>query len=487
MALIAAYIVPHPPLIVHEVGRGEEAAVSATLEAYREVAAQISALAPDVLVLVSPHAPLFADGFFVDLRKGEQRDDFSVFGAPSPEIHFRMDDGLSRQIIEQARAFDLLTADEAEALHVAGRHDHGSLVPLYFIARAGQSSLLSSKTSEKPGLERGSRQRLDVPFPVVRLAFSGLDPSAHFNYGCAINEAIKASGKRVVFVASGDLSHKLTEHGPYGFAAEGPEFDRMACDILRSGKMHEFINLNEAFCDRAAECGLRSFQILAGVLDGAAWTSKLLSYQGPFGVGYAVASFLPAQTAVPVQTSEEDAYPALARRALEHFILERRPLSLSDRDRKALPPEMTKRRAGVFVSLHKDGELRGCIGTLAETTDSIAAEIIQNAVSAGTGDPRFSAVKAAELPFLEYSVDVLGPMEPVIDRSQLDVRRYGVVVSDGWRRGLLLPDLEGVDSVEEQLRIACLKAGLSPQGKFRIERFEVIRHEGPAPSERSTK
>lgn len=139
-----------------------------------------------------------------------------------------------------------------------------------------------------------------------------------------------------------------------------------------------------------------------------------------------------------------------------------------------LTPEM-KERAGVFVSIHKHGQLRGCIGTFEPTRDNVAQEIIANAISSATRDPRFPPVSASELDDLEYSVDILTRPEPVSDRSQLDPRKYGVIVESGWKRGLLLPDLEGVDSVEEQIAICRLKAGISPHEPIKLYRFQVRR------------
>lgn len=142
----------------------------------------------------------------------------------------------------------------------------------------------------------------------------------------------------------------------------------------------------------------------------------------------------------------------------------------------ALTPDMRK-RAGVFVSLKKKGLLRGCIGTFMPACDNLAEEIIRNAISAATGDPRFSPVTPEELSGLSYSVDVLSPPEKVDDLNALDAKRYGVIVAKGGRRGLLLPDLEGVDTVEEQISIAKMKAGISINEKVELYRFEVKRYQ----------
>ncbi|HJX69975.1 MAG TPA: AmmeMemoRadiSam system protein A [Dehalococcoidia bacterium] len=142
---------------------------------------------------------------------------------------------------------------------------------------------------------------------------------------------------------------------------------------------------------------------------------------------------------------------------------------------KELTPEM-KERAGVFVSIKKFGELRGCIGTFEPTKANVAEETIRNAISSATQDPRFTPVNAAELPHLSYSVDVLTKPEPVENQSQLDPKRYGVIAESRGRRGLLLPDLEGVNTVDKQIDICCRKAGIFPHEPIKLYRFEVRRY-----------
>jgi AmmeMemoRadiSam system protein A len=159
----------------------------------------------------------------------------------------------------------------------------------------------------------------------------------------------------------------------------------------------------------------------------------------------------------------------LAKETVERYIRESKTPKL-----KKLTPEM-KERAGVFVSLHRHGQLRGCIGTFEPREKNVAEEIIANAISSSTGDPRFPPVTASELDDLEYSVDILTEPEPITDIGQLDHKEYGVIVESDWRKGLLLPDLEGVDSVEEQIAICRLKAGISADQPIKLYRFRVKR------------
>ena len=133
-------------------------------------------------------------------------------------------------------------------------------------------------------------------------------------------------------------------------------------------------------------------------------------------------------------------------------------------------------KAGAFVSIHKQGRLRGCIGTIEPTRDCLAEEIIRNAISAAVHDYRFSPIRPEELKWLEINVDVLGEAEDIESEEQLDVKRYGVIVSCGSRRGLLLPDLEGVDTVADQIDIAMRKGGITPDDNYRLQRFEVVRY-----------
>lgn len=167
----------------------------------------------------------------------------------------------------------------------------------------------------------------------------------------------------------------------------------------------------------------------------------------------------------------EDLHPVvqLAKEAVESYVRE----GIVPEPRE-LTSDMME-RAGVFVSLHRQGELRGCIGTFEATKDNVAEEIIANAISSSTRDPRFPPVDESELDDMEYSVDILTEPEPVTDISQLDPREYGIIVQSGWRKGLLLPDLEGVDTVEEQIAICRLKAGISTDEPVQIRRFEVRR------------
>jgi AmmeMemoRadiSam system protein A len=172
-----------------------------------------------------------------------------------------------------------------------------------------------------------------------------------------------------------------------------------------------------------------------------------------------------------MKAKKESAYVGLARETIENYVKQGKIITPP----LGLPEEMINQKAGIFVSLKKFGDLRGCIGTFMPTQENIAREIIKNAISAAVDDPRFSPMNASELEDLSISVDVLTAPEEIKDISQLDPKKYGVIVSSGYKKGLLLPDLEGVDTAEYQIDIAKRKAGIYPGEKVKLYRFEVKR------------
>ena len=461
MSMAGAIIVPHPPLIIPTVGRGQEREVQATIDAYRATARQVAEWSPEVLIVTSPHTVMYTDYFHISPGK-DASGDMSAFGAPQTRLETRYDGKLRDEVIRQAEAANIRAGTLGERDPAL---DHGAFLPLYFLQEAG------------------------VNCPILRIGLSGFSPLEHYRLGQCITKAVDKLGRRAVFVASGDLSHKLRDDGPYGYAPEGPVFDRRVTQAMEDGDFLQFLTMDPGLCDRAAECGLRSFQIMAGALDGLAVDARLLSHEGVTGVGYGVATFAVTgpdesrcfaaqceeieRTRLAERKAAEDPWVRLARLSLETFVRTGKRL---DSLPNGLPDEMTDRSAGAFVSLHAHGQLRGCIGTTGPTTESVAWEIVQNAVSACSRDPRFAPVRVDELNSLEYSVDVLGEPEAISSPAELDVKKYGVIVSCGGRRGLLLPDLEGVDTVEQQIVIARQKGGISGREHYTLERFEVVRH-----------
>lgn len=438
MSIEAAFMVPHPPLIIPQVGRGDERKVSKTIEAYERVADEIAAIKPETIIISSPHSVMYHDYFHIS--PGDSADgSFADFRAPGVSFHENYDTELVSLIEEYAKKSGIPAGTMGER---DSSLDHGTMVPLYFIRK-------------KYG---GGK--------IIRIGLSGLALETHYELGKLVQKAVNETGRRAVYVASGDLSHRLQKYGPYGFAPEGPEYDRRVMDVCSRGAFGELLDFDEELCENAAECGHRSFVIMAGALDGVKIEAKQLSHEDITGVGYGICTFY------PVTNESKDPYVKLAEDAIDLYIRNAKKLKAPD----GLPEEMMKTKAGVFVSIHKNGELRGCIGTILSTKKNVAEEIIANAISASTRDPRFHAITEDELSELEINVDVLGEPELIESPEQLDVKRYGVIVSKGFRRGLLLPDLDGVDTVDEQIAIAMMKAGITDYEGITLHRFEVVRH-----------
>lgn len=433
MKILGAFMVPHPPLIVEEIGKDNIEKIKKTKESYIEVAKEIAKLKPDTIIVSSPHAPLYRDYFYLpneEMAIGS----FSRFGAPEVKFNQKYDTELIKEVerISKEKDFPCGRIDSKEEL------DHGTMVPLYFI-----NKYLSD-------------------YNLVVIGLSGISLESNYEMGKIILDAVNNLDRKVVYVASGDLSHKLQEYGPYGFAKEGPIYDEKIIDVMSNAKFDELLKFDEDLLDKAAECGHRSFIMMSGFLSNTKVVPKFYSHEDVTGVGYGICSYHPT-----------DQYIELARTTINTFIKENKVIEVP----KDLPKEMTENKSATFVSLHKKGNLRGCIGTILPTTNSIAQEIINNAISAATHDPRFNPVTEDELDDLEINVDVLTIPEEIENESMLDPKKYGVIVTSGFKKGVLLPDLEDIDTVEEQLRIAKRKAGITDNEEVKLKRFEVIRHD----------
>ncbi len=435
--MISAYIMPHPPIARPEVGKGREKEIQATLDAYRKASKLIAEDAPETIVVISPHSIVYKDAFYIASGK-RWKGDLGQFDAFDVSLDLENDSELAEEVINLCNEKNIPTVyDERGSV----RPDHGSVVPLSFVYEAYKK------------------------FKVLRISPCFLSNATLVEMGKVIERAAAHLGRKIVFLASGDLSHRLKKDGPYGFAKEGPEFDKKVTEAMKNCDFKAFQSFDDDFLDMAAECGLPGFIMMSGALENYKVTSDFMSYQGNFGVGYAICAF-----------KIRDQYISLAQKSLEYYIKNGKKLQLTTEEKLKLPDEMLRNKAGCFVSLKKHGDLRGCIGTIYPTQDSIADEIINMAIQAGTRDPRFYAVEENELSDLVYDVDVLYPPEPAT-KDQLDVKKYGVIVSTKYKRGLLLPNLEGVDTVDFQLSIACQKAGIRNDEAYEIERFLVERHE----------
>lgn len=442
--LVFSGIAPHPPIMVPEVGRESIAGVRRSIEAMTELTERLIASGAESVILISPHAPLEADSF-VAYEGPEVYGDFAKFHAPETGVSAPVDNELLAAITDAAAAdgYGVSTLADCDL-------DHGTAVPLYFLLRNGWQG------------------------KVVALGYTFLSNEDHVRFGECIKRAVEAVGRPVGFIASGDLSHRLAPQAPAGFNRNAHVFDESVVAALQANNPQAIVEIDHNLRKLAGECGYRSMLVAIGAGSGLPLSCEVMNYEAPFGVGYLVAQLINQ----PVETNSED-LPRLARAAVERFI---RSGDVIEPPRSA--GQLLSSRAPCFVCLKTlDGELRGCIGTIEPARETLAREIIANAISAAMNDPRFDPVKEEELANLRYSVDVLRPAERA-EFEELDPAVFGVIVEDESRalRGLLLPDIPGIESSEQQVEIAARKAGIPYGTPLKLWRFKVdrFREEEPA-------
>lgn len=459
MGILASYVLPHCPVAVKEIARGQERYVNKTVQAFEEVGKQIASLEPDTIVIASPHAESYSDYF--QIADGETvTGSFAGYGAPQVRFRFHYDDLLRKEITRIAASRKFPAGYEgAEDSSL----DHGTMVPLYFVNRFYSN------------------------YKIVRLGLSGLSYLDHYLMGEIIQDAAKSANERVVFIASGDMSHCLAKDGPYGYREEGERYETLLNKNLKSANFGDLLRMDKALITRAKECGHRVFALLAGTLDRKSITTTFYSHEAPFGIGYGVYGYLVngddgsraigdlyvSKTKLDVEKKKAsaDGYAKLAYLTLEQYLKH-------EKDKRVqVPLNLTSDKAAVVVSIFKFGTLRARFGNQVPLEHNLASEIIQATIKAARSDTFFDSIEASELPFLSISVDVLSPLEPIASEKQLDVNKYGVVVKGKEKTGFALPSLPAVDSVEKQIRIAKRDAGISKTERVSLLRFTVSHHE----------
>ncbi len=462
MSIMGAFMVPHPPIIIEEIGHRREKGIEPIINAYAEVANLIFELQPETIVFISPHSTSYSDYFHISgglTAKGN----FGEFGHPELGFQKEIDQSFVSMLHQycQEHYFPAGTLGEKNAVL-----DHGIMVPLYFFEQKYKT------------------------FQIVMISVTNESYETHYRMGEIIQEVSKQLDKKIVVVASGDLSHKVNDHSPYGFHFSGPRYDEKIMEIMEHMEFQDLFDFSKEFCESAAECGHRPFVCLAGSLNKKELTCPLTAYASPYGVGYGICAYLVTDDNVKRNLMDRsknihelevrhletktvvDEYVNLARSSLHYFLLTHKRLPVKE----TFLEEMLKSKAGVFVSIKKRGVLRGCIGTIEARQNSIAEEVIENAIQAGISDPRFPPVKPHELDELEFSVDILQPAETIDTISMLDHKKFGLIVHNEKKRGVLLPNLEGIQSVYEQLELALKKAGIEEHEEYQMERFLVERH-----------
>lgn len=444
--VVCAVLLPHAPILVPGVGGHRPLGAGATVRAMESVSHRVVQRRPDAVVLISPHSPrrLGAFGIWAGPRIAGS---LEAFDAPDAAVDLPGDAVLARAIEREAVARGL------RLWHIHDRDvDHGTVVPLWHLAHGGWKGATVVLSLNHPG--EGGLAEL----------------------GAAIAASARQTGRRIAVVASGDMSHRLTPGAPGGFDPQAQEFDHEFIRLLRRGAYRDVPQLDSGLQERAGEDVVDSTVIALAAADWSSTGHEVLSYEGPFGVGYGVAVLFDPGRSVAEESAA--AVPGCSTGALLPD-LARQSVAAVLGTPGLRPPQVVEglpgERRAVFVTLRsRTGALRGCVGTLSPRFPNAALETWHLARSAAFEDSRFEPITARELSDVRFEVSVLHPLEPIASPAELDPERYGVVVSsDDGRRGTLLPEIASIPSVAEQLRIARLKAGIGPDEPVRLERFTV--------------
>lgn len=453
MSIPCAVLMCHAPIVLPQIAGEDASRCQVTTQAMHQAARALLAHEPDVIVLVSPHAPRARARWGIS-HEESLAGSFARFGHGELALRFRGAPQAARALALAAEREGLTTqALAAEAL------DHGALVPLYFLREASQ--FLRAR-------DRADDTRYAPRVLLVALPYPGTSTHQEVSFGAAVRSAASASGERWAVLASGDMSHRLTPEAPGGYDPRAREFDRTFVDLVQRGELRAAITLPPDLVECAGQDCVQSTAVAAGAVRFATDGAHTFGYEGPFGVGYCEALIYSDQAdAGPPYRLVEIALAAIERSLRGERRLVGEPL---------LPP-WDKPRA-VFVTLRSpEGELRGCIGRTSPLFPTLAEEVIDCAIGAATRDPRMRSVEPSELPTLALEVSVLAPAEPIAGPDALDPARYGVIArqtsAGGERRAVLLPGIAGIDTVTDQLRVVLHKAGIDPGLPYQLERFTV--------------
>lgn len=460
------FIMPHPPLAIEEIGQGKENQIKDTVNSMEGIGEQIKSIAPKTIAVISPHGNVFSDGLCINIESNLWGD-FSEFHQPNLSINARGDFQKALVFCSGLRAsgINCLALDEvmAKKYDITTNLDHGVMVPLYYV------------------------QKHYMDFKLLHINIGYLPKTQMYEAGKILAEILDEGD---VVIASGDLSHRLSKENVKEYDEMGAVYDKHIKDSIINNEFLNILSTDDIMLQRAGQCAQKPLEMLIGVMDGCSTKGRVYSYEAPFGVGYLTAAIECIKTdkdhlinqylRVRENINEEnrlleDEYVKLAKDTIAHYVKNKTMPHIPD----GLSEDMYIKQRGVFVSIKREGRLRGCIGTMTPTKASLAQEVMHNAVEAATKDSRFTELQEEELSEIEVFVDVLSDLEPVKNKDELDIKEYGVVVKKDTRRGLLLPNLDGVKSVDHQIEIVLEKAGIKKDEEYIIQRFKVDRHKRP--------
>lgn len=481
--ILRYYLMPHPPLIIPSIGEGGEFEIQRTIDACNCVGKEIQELKPETIVIVSPHGTKFSDA--ISISNGEKiRGNLKEFKDSQITIEKHIDRQFNQKL-EEICKYDnipvvLYDSNLLKKFHREYKLDYASIIPMYFIEKFYKN------------------------YKIVQITYNNLSDVQLYKFGMAIKQTAKSLDRSVVFIDSMNLSKILTDEEKYQDSNDEINldtdidtdidtddkinFDTELISNLENGDVKSIFNIDKSKINDAVENELKSILIMLGAMDLEKINTQVMSYETDYKSSYSVIKFdntkkdkSKLESIISMKeeilnkankiSSCQNPYVKLSRDSLNHYFTTNHLMAVPHN----IPCELKQNQSGVFVSLIKEGELRGCVGTTLPETDSIAQEIIRNTIQAATRDYRFSKITLEELNNIEISIDIISRPSQAT-KEELNPKKYGILVTQGSKKGVVLPNSPGINTVNAQIKLACKRANININENYELEKFETNRY-----------
>lgn len=460
--MIGYYLMPHPLKLIKEIGNGKEEKLKKTKKAFMDIYEEIQENEVETIIIISPHGTIFKGGVSI-VKEDKIEGDFEKFGYSDYKMAFDIDLELVNKIIDKSKMEDIavvpLNKENEEMYNTKVFLDYGAMIPLYYL-----------NNKEK--------------YKIVHITYGFMDYKKLYEFGKILSNIVKDSNKKVAFIASGDLSHRLSEDGPYLYSSSGKKFDDKVVSFLEKGDLNGLFQIDEELVIESGQCALNSIYIMAGAMDGLDVKGQVLSYEYPYGIGHATIRFdftkgdsiyeKVLQTDAVIEDEEYgiqgNVYTRLARKSIEHFLKHEKLMKVGKDSEK----ELLDKSKGVIVTLTIDGKNRGSMGSIKPTTSCIGSEIIKSALFCAFENPNFLDLTKEELNKVKIIVDII---EDVKDANieDLDHNKFGVIVIKNYKVAVVPPNAPEVLNTPEQLKAALKKVNIYESEEYQLKIFTTTR------------
>jgi aromatic ring-opening dioxygenase LigB subunit/AMMECR1 domain-containing protein len=443
--IVFAGVLPHGTELLPAEGPLDPAAATGLQAACRDLVERLVAAKPDLVVLIDPHGPTFKQAIGICCAP-VIRGDLAAFGRPDVTLELQTDLQLSQLLLGLSKEAGIpLTVPDR---YVRQPLSHGVIVPWQFLTAAGLGRL-----------------------PVVLVHPSGQPLARHYEFGQVVGYAAQRTGRRVAVLASAELSHR---HGDDAEAAAA--YDRQVVEAFNGRHWVALVEQDPVALEAAGACGLGALAMLAGMFRPEAVESQPCHYEVDDGVGRMVGELSVIRHPEPEVETERPARDVptladLAREAIYCHVAKQETVRATGK----LAETWGHRQAGVFVTLYRDGKIRNSLGSVFPLQTNVCDEVVRTAIAVAFQDPSHPAVDPQELPRITLSVQVVLPPEPIQRLDEVDPKQYGLIAYTGYRLGVLLPGVDGIEAAEDQVRQVMAKAGVGAGEPLWLLRFRVER------------